>query len=225
MSTEMQLIFRAVYIGLITGYLLALPTGPAGLESIRWTLNHGFRKGMTVALGALTADVIDIVLINHGLLELIRLHYLLEVAFWLLFGIVVLVIGLGEMRKMRLHEKSDLLVPHPKKDKKKRAFLTGFLMTFTYPGTHFFWLTLGSTLFQVWRPSGKPVYYTFTVSLMVGMLLALITLNWLASKGKHFAPPKISGKITGLIPYGITLLGIGFIIIGIIRFIIHFSHA
>ncbi len=225
MTIELQLIIRAIYIGLITGYLLALPTGPAGLESIRWTLNHGFRKGITVALGALSADVLDIVLINHGLLELIRLHYLLEVAFWLLFGIIVLVIGLGEMRKMRLHEESDLLKPHPKKDKKQRAYLTGFLMTFSYPGTHFFWLTLGSTLFQVWRPSGLPVYYTFTVSLMVGMLLALITLNWLASKGKRFAAPKISVKITRLFPYGISLLGIGFIITGLVRFFVHLSRA
>lgn len=225
MNTEVPLIIRAIYIGLITGYLLALPTGPAGLESIRWTLNHGFRKGMTVALGALTADVLDIVLINHGLLELIRLHYLLEVAFWLLFGTVVLVIGFGEVRKMHLHEESALLIPHPQKDKKHRAFLTGFLMTFTYPGTHFFWLTLGSTLFQVWRPSGKPAFYTFTVSLMVGMLLALFTLNWLATKGKRFAAPKISVKITRLIPYGISLLGAGFIITGVVRFFVHLSHA
>jgi threonine/homoserine/homoserine lactone efflux protein len=225
MSATLLLFIRAIWFGLLTGYLLALPTGPAGLESIRWTLNHGFRKGMTVALGALSADVLDIVLINHGLLELIRLHYLLEVAFWLLFGTVVLIIGLGEIRKMRQKEQSSLLVPKPARDRKQRAYLTGFLMTFTYPGTHFFWMTIGSTAIQVWRPLGKPAFYTFTVSLMVGMVLALATLNWLAMKGKRFAAPKIPAKFAVLIPYGITVLGTGFIITGLVRFAMHFYSA
>jgi threonine/homoserine/homoserine lactone efflux protein len=225
MKAEVLLIIRAIWVGLISGYLLALPTGPAGLESIRWTLNHGFRKGMTVALGALSADVLDIVLINHGLLELIRLHYLLEVAFWLLFGTIVLIIGLGELKKARQHEQSDLMMPHLKEDKKQPAYLTGFLMTLTYPGTHFFWLTLGSTVIQVWRPLGKPAYYTFQVALMAGMVLALATLNWLAMKGKRFAAPKIPAKFTALIPYGIAVLGAGFIITGLVRFTMHFYHA
>lgn len=224
MSTETHLVFRAVYTGLITGYLLALPTGPAGIESIRWTLQHGFFKGMTVAMGALTADLVDIILINFGLLELIRLHYMLEISFWMLFGMIVLLIGLKELRKKQCIEEKDIPEIHPKKNIKRQAFLTGFLITFSYPGTHFFWMTLSSTLFQVWRPYGKSVYYTFTFSLLIGMLFALITLNGVASKGKHLTPPKISGKIAKWIPYGIILLGVGFLVSGVVRLLIHVRH-
>ncbi len=225
MHAEIHLIIRAIYVGLFTGFILALPTGPAGLESIRWTLNHGLRKGMIVVCGCLTSDLVDMVLINYGFLELMRTHIALEVGFWLLAGLGIFVVGFREIRHSRKHEQSDLLEPHPVTDKKHRPYLTGFLMNISNPGSHFFWLTLSSTVIAFWHKTGKPSYYAFSASLLFGMFLGLTALNLLAHQGKRLSPPKVSGKIGRLIPYGISLMGLGFIATGVIRLIRHVTGA
>ncbi len=214
---EAQLIFRALYMGFFTGYVVALPTGPAGLESIRWTLQHGFRTGMTVVCGVLLSDVLDVLLINFGILQLFHMHPILEVVFWLISGLGICLLGVSIVLKARHHERSGFLDPHPKTDKKHRPFLTGFLMNFTNPASHFFWLTLSSTVISGWRGAGVAAYTTFCVTLLCGQFLGLTTLNILASHGKKLTPPKMSGTVTRLIPYAIALMGCGFFVTGLVK--------
>ena len=215
MDNSYILIIRAVYTGLITGIVIAIPMGPAGIESVRWTISKGFKYGLMIAAGSLIADAIDVMLINFGLLELIQTNKLLEVFFWMFSGVIIFYIGYkaikNSKKKSEENEEESLV---DKKEEKHRPVLTGFLINFSNPMTHFFWLTLSSTVIRVWRNTGKLTYFIFAVSMLTGMFISLFAINFLASKGKKVASPKLSGKFSVFLEYGIAAIGIGFFLYG-----------
>lgn len=216
MDNSYVLIMRAIYTGLMTGIIIAIPMGPAGIESVRWTINKGLKYGVMIAGGSLIADAIDVMLINFGLLELIKTNRLLEVFFWMLSGIIIFYIGYKAIKKGRgkIEEHEEKKV-EDKKEAKHLPVFTGFIINVTNPMTHFFWLTLSSTVIRVWRDYGKLTYFIFAVSMLVGMFISLFVINFIASRGKKIAAPKLSGNFSVLLEYGIAAIGIGFFVYGI----------
>jgi threonine/homoserine/homoserine lactone efflux protein len=204
-----------MYTGLFTGFVIALPVGPAGLESIRWTLTKNLKSGILVAAGSLVADAIDIMLINFGLLDLIETNKMLEAIFWMLSGLIIIYIGYNAVKSGKKQAKED--ESEGKKGPTSRPAFVGFLVNITNPMTHFFWLTLSGTVIRVWNAAGRLPYFIYAVFLLCGMFLGLVSLNYLASKGKKFTVPKLSGKAAGLLAYGITAFGVGFFAYGLYK--------
>lgn len=216
MDNSYALIVRAIYTGLITGIVIAIPMGPAGIESVRWTINKGLKYGVMIAAGSLIADAIDVMLINFGVLELIQTNKLLEVFFWMLSGVIIFYIGYKAIKKNKNKQDEDEEKElQDKKEEKHLPVLTGFIINFTNPMTHFFWLTLSTTVIRVWRNYGKLTYFIFAVSMLAGMFISLFGINFIASKGKKVATPKLSGKFSVLLEYGIAVIGIGFFVYGL----------
>lgn len=208
------LIIRACYTGLFTGIVIAIPMGPAGVESVRWTLSKGYKKGLRVAAGSLLADAIDVMLINFGLLSLIQTNRLLEIFFWFISGGVIFVIGYKEIKK-KTGPADESQKDNPEEEDEK-PFLHGFIINVTNPMTHFFWLTLSSTVISVWRSAGSLPYFIFAVTMLAGMFVSLAGINYLASKGKKISPPKLSGKLSHMLAYGIAGFGVGFFVYGLV---------
>lgn len=211
---SLYLLIRALYIGLFTGMVIAIPMGPAGLESVRWTMTKGLKKGLLVAAGSLIADAADVMFINFGLLNLIETDKLVEVFFWLLSGSVVFYIGFKSAIASR---KSDPFHPdyrHETEKTAERPILTGLIINLTNPMTHFFWLTLSSTVIRVWRTTGGLTYFVFAVSMLSGMFLSLAGINYLASRGKKISAPKLSSRLNLWLSYGISAIGVGFVLYG-----------
>lgn len=224
MNLNYILLIRAIYTGLITGIVIAIPMGPAGFESVRWTISKGLKQGVRVAAGSLIADAIDVMLINFGLLELIETNRLLEIFFWEISGIIIFYIGYRAIKKNKkdVAERENEEIQRIEEDiKKSRAVFTGFIVNFSNPMTHFFWLTLSSTVIRIWRSHGRLVYFMFAVFMLCGMFLSLWTINYLASHGKKFAAPKVSGKLTNILTYVILFFGIGFFANGIYKLIMY----
>ena len=215
------LIIRAVYTGLFTGIVIAIPMGPAGIESVRWTLSKGFRQGVMVAAGSLIADAIDVMLINFGLLNLIQTNRLLEVFFWFLSGCIIFYIGFKAIRSGKKYDPEEEIELIEKKEVRSRPVFTGFIVNVSNPMTHFFWLTLSSTVIRVWRYAGTIPYLIFAICMLSGMFISLFSINFLASRGRKFTAPKISGKLTNLLSYGIAAIGIGFFSYGLYRLILY----
>jgi len=212
-----MLIIRALYLGLFTGIVVAIPIGPAGIESIRLTISKGLKQGVLVVVGSLIADAIDVMLINFGILDLIEKSRLLEVLFWLISGITIFYIGYRTARNNSVFdpEKNEEFIEH--RTIRSHELLTGFLICVSNPMTHFFWLTLSSTVLRVWRSAGKLPYFVFTVSMLSGMFLTLCTLNYLAHKGLKIKTPKVSGRLNKLLSYGIAVVGAGFFLFGVYK--------
>lgn len=218
MNTKFILIIRAVYTGLFTGIVIAIPMGPAGFESVRWTITKGYKQGIKVAAGSLIADAIDVMLINFGLLELIEKSKLLEVIFWIISGIIIFYLGCRSFEK-NISDKEVQMFKGKKKN--STAVFTGFIVNFSNPMTHFFWLTLSSTVIRIWRSFGKFVYFIFALFMLSGMFISLFVINFLAFRGKSFTAPKISGKFENLLSYVILAFGTGFIINGLYKLFIY----
>ncbi|ERI94387.1 translocator protein, LysE family [Clostridiales bacterium oral taxon 876 str. F0540] len=222
MSISYVLIIRALYTGLFTGIVIAIPMGPAGFESVRWTMTKGLKKGVAVAAGSLIADAIDVMLINFGLLELIKTNKLLEIFFWEISAAVIFYIGYKALKGSKKNGSEEVKQEEENEDEVKksmdsRALFTGFIVNFSNPMTHFFWLTLSSTVISIWRSYGKLVYFIFAVAMLCGMFLSLWGINVLASKGKTISAPKVSGKAANLLIYVILAFGAGFFINGIYK--------
>ncbi|MBL4936262.1 LysE family transporter [Clostridium sp. YIM B02515] len=218
MSISYILIIRSIYTGLFTGMVIAIPMGPAGFESVRWTMTKGLKKGVAVAAGSLIADAIDVMLINFGLLELIKTNKLLEVFFWEISAAVIFYIGYKALKNSKKDSaEEEKQEDDEKKNMDSRAVFTGFIVNFSNPMTHFFWLTLSSTVISIWRSYGKLVYFLFAVAMLCGMFLSLWGINILASKGKTISAPKVSGKAANLLIYVILAFGAGFFINGIYK--------
>ena len=216
------LFFKALFIGLATGILIAIPIGPAGIESVRWTITKGFRRGILVAVGSVMADFVDSVLINFGLLSWIETNKLLEAIFWVISGGITFWIGCRAVKSGKSYdlEKEEELLE--KKGITSHPIFTGFIITLTYPMTHFSWLTFSTTFIRYWRSLGTVPYITFVASMLLGILTCLTGINYLASKGKKVIKVKKTGKFTNLLAYGIGLLGVGFFIFGLIKLYLYF---
>lgn len=222
MNLNYILLFRAIYTGLITGIAIAIPMGPAGFESVRWTISKGLRQGVGVAAGSLIADAVDVMLINFGLLELIETNKLLEIFFWEISGIIICYIGYKALKnnkrsaEVRETEENERIEEDLKKS---RSVLTGFIVNVSNPMTHFFWLTLSSTVIRMWRTHGRFIYFMFAVFMLCGMFISLYAINYLAAHGRKIAPPKMSGKASNLITYVILAFGVGFFANGIFKLV------
>lgn len=217
MNTFQILIIRALYTGLFTGIVIAIPMGPAGIESVRWTLMKGFKSGVKVAAGSLIVDAIDVMLINFGLLNLINTNKNLEISFWIISGIIIFIIGYRAVmadKKSNVDKKAQV----NEDDQKMHPVFRGFIINISNPMTHFFWLTLSSTVISIWRSAGNLPYFLFTVSMLTGMFISLYTINLLASKGKKFSTPKVSGNLNTILSYAILSIGVGFIANGLYKF-------
>lgn len=223
MSIQYMLIIRALYTGLFTGIAIAIPMGPAGFESVRWTVTKGLKQGVLLAAGSLIADAIDVMLINFGLLELIETNKLLEVFFWEISGVIILYIGIKAIRKKKSAEKDEAAAAEEDRSRRSKALFTGFIVNFSNPMTHFFWLTLSSTVIRLWRTHGRLVYFIFSVAMLCGMFLSLFVINYLAAHGKKISAPKVSGKVESLLAYGISAFGVGFILNGFYKLFIYLS--
>lgn len=208
-------ICKAICIGFLTGFTASIPLGPSGLESVNRSMSKGFKEGFKVSLGAVTADLSYIVIINLGLFTILSRHRHFQSIFWIASGIILIIFN-------RLSYNDN-----PQKTRSKNflnkytssGFVTGFLITFINPTTPSLWIALSTTVLSVWRYHGRIYFLTSVSSMMIGSVTWFCLLNVLVSKGVKKIKADYTQKTSKLLNYFLILLGISFIILGIIKFI------
>jgi threonine/homoserine/homoserine lactone efflux protein len=216
---RLMLVVKAIFSGLFTGLVVSIPLGPAGLESVKRTISKGYKEGFLLSLGAISGDALDIFLINFGLLNILSGNRKAEAIFWMISGIVLTAIGYLSLRG---NERIKELETHPHFLDNKRLrsypFFTGFLLVFLNPLTHSLWITMSGTVIRVWRSVGEAPYYTFMVSIIVGMIIWFAGLNYFALKGNKKISTESSEKISSTLMIVMLLIGIGFFMLGVYFF-------
>lgn len=209
------IILKAILIGFFTGFLASIPLGPSGLESVSRSITKGFREGFKVSLGAVSADIVYIVIINLGFLTFFTKSPKSYSLFWVVSGIVLII-----STKISLNRKhSELSLDNTSFRHASNGFLTGFFITFLNPTTPSLWIALSGTVFNVWRHSGK-LFFTLSISSMIiGSITWFCFLNILVSRGVKKLNPNFAAGTTKLLDYFLLALGIIFVILGIYRFI------
>ena len=207
-------ILKAIAIGSVTGLLASIPLGPAGMESVKRSIDKGFFAGFLVSLGAILADYIYIFLIHFGLASILSLNKNVEGLFWIISGIILFVFNKLSKIKTKDNNKNKFDID------KVPGVLNGFLLTFLNPSTPSIWIALSGTVMKDWSSHGPKYYYIAICSMLIATIIWFIILNLLASSGlKKFAGEKATGNASNIIYYVLYLLSIGFIIAGLLKFI------
>jgi len=204
---------KALITGIITGLIVSVPLGPAGIESIKRTITTGYKKGLTVSIGALCADATYMLLINCGLSNLLSANKKTEALFWIISGTILSFIGYASIRKGE-HAKSRNINP-----RQSNPFFAGYFIVLTNPMTPSLWLTVSGTAIKAWQMVGKVYYITYMASIMTGMVLWFAMLNFFAYKGIKFFSPSNTEKTSFLLKYLILGIGFAFILFGFVMFI------
>lgn len=211
------IIVKALFSGFFTGLLVSVPLGPAGIESVKRTVSKGYKAGFTVSLGALSADLAYIILINCGLMSILNSNKRTTCFFWIISGLILILIGYKSMPNYKRDVHPLLLV---NKNFNSMPYLSGFMITFTNPMTPTLWLTLCGTVISYWYYISKSCYFTFLFSLASGMITWFAILNYFALKGLKFLTPKAGKTTEYILTISIFVLGIGFVVFGIVKFFI-----
>lgn len=208
-------IIKAILIGFSTGFIASIPLGPSGLESVSRSISKGFKEGFKVSLGAVSADIIYIIIINLGLFTILTTHPKFHSLFWIISGIVLILCGKLSFK----HSEPDFELEKSISRRTSNAFLTGFLITFLNPTTPSLWIALSSTVFTVWRHHGH-LYFMFSIcSMIIGSITWFCFLNILVSKGFKKFKADFANNTSKLLDYFLFGLGIIFIIWGMYKFI------
>ncbi|AOR24870.1 LysE family transporter [Clostridium taeniosporum] len=209
------MIFKPLLIGFMTGFVSAIPLGPSGLEAINRSISHGFREGYKVSLGAVSADLFYIIIINLGLFNILSNNRKFEGLFWIVSGFVLLFFNniCNNKCSNKLNTRSNI------SSSSSNSFLAGFFITFLNPTTPSLWIALSGTILSVWRLHGR-VYFSFAlISMILGSLTWFFILNILSIKGIKMCKDDFSKKTSKILNYFLFLLSIVFIIWGLLKFI------
>lgn len=124
--------------GLLLGLGAAVPIGPVNVEIARRTLRHGFKGGLLLGLGAVTADVTYAILTSLSLRPVLTIQ-----AFRLTAGAIgaalLAFLGIMSLRAARRSAQTDLLDAAPAPVSAHSHYVVGLLMTLFNPFTLMFW--------------------------------------------------------------------------------------
>jgi len=210
-------ILKAIFTGLATGLVVALPLGPAGIESVKRTVSKDLKEGFVVALGAVAADVAYLLIINCGLSSLLSRNKTTEAFFWIISGLILFYIGYKSLNNNKIVSQDNCNKYDQLLSKLSTLpFLAGFAITFTNPMTPSLWLTLSGTVIKAWQ-FNPLYYYIFISSIIIGMLVWFLLLNCFAHKGMKVLTPSTSNKTSILLMLIIVGIGVLFVLFGFVK--------
>ncbi|MGG5463351.1 LysE family translocator [Clostridium sp. B9] len=206
---------KAILSGVVTGLLVSIPLGPAAIEAATQSLDIGFKKGFEVSLGAIAADYLYILLINFGVAQLLNLNRYVECAFWIISGLVLIIINLVfKSTQKSLDEKC---IQKIENHKTGSGFMNGFLITFVNPMTLSVWMAVSAGVMSIWKISGRHFFIVALCSMFLTTLSWFILLNLMAAKGGNLIKKELTGKANTGVKYFMVILGLAFTIYGIFK--------
>ncbi|WP_445671420.1 LysE family transporter [Paenibacillus sp. FSL R7-0302] len=190
---------------MVLGLSLSAPIGPVNAAQLDKGLRGGFMHSWAVGLGAVSADIIYMLLVYFGMIHLLDAPFIK--AFLWLFGFFVLVYTGVESIKYS----GELSAAEMRKSEAplSRSFVSGFLMSLFNPLSILFWLGIyGSILAKA--ASEYPVQHLLIYSgaIVLGILLWDVTMAAASSIFRKFLTPRVLRAISVL--SGLSLVGFGF---------------
>jgi threonine/homoserine/homoserine lactone efflux protein len=211
----MIIILKAILFAFFTGFAASIPLGPSGLESVSRSISKGFRAGFKVSLGAVSADIAYIIIINLGLLTIFTKNTKMNGLFWIISGFFLILSTRISLKPKR----SDSRLQKTIYKHASNGFLTGFLITFLNPTTPSIWIALSGTLFNVWRHHGRLFFTVSILSMIIGSITWFCVLNILVSRSFKKVNANFTNNTTKILDYFLVALGIIFVIMGAYKFI------
>ncbi|OKP79549.1 threonine transporter [Paenibacillus helianthi] len=195
-----------VFIGYIfLGLSLSAPIGPINAAQLDKGIRGGFMHAWFVGLGAISADIIYMLLVYFGIIHLLDAPFVK--AFLWLFGFFVLVYtGVESIKNAGIIEASEMRSSEASLSK---SFLAGFLMSLFNPLSILFWLGIyGSILAKAASEYPMHQLLMYSGAIVLGILLWDVSMAAASSVFRKLLTARVLKAISVL--SGLSLVGFGF---------------
>jgi L-lysine exporter family protein LysE/ArgO len=150
------------------GVSLAAPIGPVNAAQLDTGIKNGFFHAWIFGIGALSADVMYMIMVYFGIGQIIEFH-LVKVFLWSFGCFVLTYTGIESL--LSLH-KIELNSRYGKRIRLRHSLLTGFLMSLLNPLTILFWLGIyGSVLAESAKANTDNQIIINSLAIIVGVIL------------------------------------------------------
>lgn len=189
---------NAFFIGLMLGFGAAIPIGPVNILIMSNAL-IAFRFGIAIGLGAVSIDILYIILLNLGILKLLNQPLFLDIlyTFSIIFLSYIGYLTFKTAKNFTTENKNNVKI-----DSFLKCYIRGALLNLVNPYIITFWLSVASFIVS----NGD---MTLNVS---GLIFAIgcwvVGLSFIVSKSKRF----ISQNIAKWFAYISSFLMFGFAI-------------
>lgn len=191
------MIINSILQGFIFGLGAAVPIGPVNILIMDRAIRN-YKSAVAIGAGALSADILYLVLILFGLMTFFNNPIFLDILG--IFGSAFLLFIAYEIFKGRNKklEKASLQI-----DNKTllKSYIEGFFLTLLNPYTIAFWISVAS-----FTNSSEEVDYFIIVGMIGAILIWIICMPYLVHRSKH----KISNKVSYYIAVLSSLILAGF---------------
>jgi L-lysine exporter family protein LysE/ArgO len=195
---------NSLFFYIFLGVSLAAPIGPVNAAQLDTGIKRGFFHAWIFGFGALTADVLYMILVYVGVGQLID-SPLVKIILWS-FGCFVLtytgVESLLSLHKIRLDMRSG------KRIRLRQSLVTGFFMSLLNPLTILFWLGIyGSVLAETAQTLAGNQIIIYSLAIIVGILLWDTIMATISSGARRLLSTRLL-KVISLIS-SLSMIGFG----------------
>ncbi|GEL76376.1 LysE family transporter [Tenuibacillus multivorans] len=188
---------------LLLGISLAAPIGPVNAAQLDRGIKGGFFPAWFVGLGAITADVIYMLMVYLGVVHVVDTPFV-KTFLWLFGGFILIYTGIESM----LSAKEIKVIHERNTEPLHKSFLTGFIMSISNPLTILFWLGIyGSVLAQTASSYGYQSLILYSCAIFIGLLTWDVSMAAVSSSFRKILNDRI---LTGIaVMSGLALIGFG----------------
>ena len=191
--------------GLLLGWGAAIPIGPLNIEIIRRNLCFGISRGMALAFGACSADMIYLSMLALGIFFILDYPLLIRVISFI-GGLILAWFGINALRLKSACLQNTIL----KNKNLLQHYIEGLSLTLLNPYTILFWISVSGQVAALSHSTKHALFH-------VGSGVVIAVLSWAISLNVilHWIRHKLSEKtmhylniIGGVILLGFATYGI-----------------
>lgn len=188
---------------IILGLSLSAPVGPINAAQLDKGLKKGFWHAWLFGLGAVTADILYMVLVYLGVVHFLSTPFM-QTFLWLFGAFVLIYTGIESVISA-----GKVTVSSDKRDDSLlSSMMSGFVMSLSNPMTILFWLGIyGSVLVKTAADYGTGDLLLYSAAVIFGVLLWDFAMAGMASTFRRFLNNRGIAFISIL--SGLSLIGFG----------------
>ena len=185
------------------GITMAATIGPVKTVLLNTGLKNGFFHAWFFSLGALTTDIVYMVVVYLGIGQFIESE-LLKTILWSFGCFVLLYTGIENL--LSLH-KIEMDSHTGKRTRLRQSILSGFFMSLLNPLTILFWLGIYGSILA--KNAGSTTIY-HVIILSIAILVGIIIVDFIMSFLSSVARKLLSTRLLKIVSFVSAILMIGF---------------
>ena len=155
------------FIGILSGFCLALPVGAVALMCINKTLQFGFKSGLAVGLGAAFADAFYALIAIYSLTTISNIFLQNQEILRIIGGLCLVFISI----RMIFSGPVVIETKEVAYSKWSRDIISGFVITLSNPLTYIGFIALLSYMHLVFRNFNSDLVLNFSLGAFAGSLI------------------------------------------------------